>query len=218
MAYVQARGERALQNATSGGQCEFPDGLFYGGVRPAWSNTVLRKVMREHGAGARTLGVDRFPHRPRTRTATARRSSPARDVAADVARAKAWWGDDVTSFHDGTSTSAPLTGVNFNAVYDECPGVDYAGIALEYGTLPVMAVLQALRGDQWLENHPDAPDEVRRAIKKQMRDGFYQDADDWKRMVYEQAMTHTRRAIECCVGKASAYAAPAAEAYPPHRR
>jgi hypothetical protein len=37
-------------------------------------------------------------------------------------------------------------------------------------------VLQALRGDQWLDNHPDAPEEVRRAIKKQMRDGFYQDA------------------------------------------
>jgi hypothetical protein len=33
-----------------------------------------------------------------------------------------------------------------------------------------------------------------------MRAGFYQDADDWKRMVYEQAMTHTRRAIECLRG------------------
>jgi hypothetical protein len=61
----------------------------------------------------------------------------------------------------------------------------------------MMAVLQALRGDQWLENHKDAPDEVRRVIKKQMRDGFYQDADDWKRMVYETAMKHTRRAIQC---------------------
>jgi hypothetical protein len=33
-----------------------------------------------------------------------------------------------------------------------------------------------------------------------MRDGFYQDTDDWKRMVYEQALTHTRRAIECLRG------------------
>ena len=43
MAYVKARGERALQNATSGGQCEFPDGLFYGGVRPAWSNACCAR-------------------------------------------------------------------------------------------------------------------------------------------------------------------------------
>ena len=78
----------------------------------------------------------------------------------------------MTSFHDGSSTSAPLTGVNYNAVYDECPSVAYAGIALEYGTLPMMAVLQALRGDQWLENHPDAPAEVRRAIKRSLRDAL----------------------------------------------
>jgi len=60
-----------------------------------------------------------------------------------------------------------------------------------------MAVLQGLRGDQWLQNHPDAPAELRRAIKKHVRDAFYQDADDWKRMVHDQAMTHVRRAIAC---------------------
>ena len=196
MAYVSAKGERALQNAVSGGQCEFPDGLFYGGVRPAWSNTILRKVMREHGASARTLGVIDF-HTGLGPYGHGEKIYAGRDVPGDIARTKAWWGEDVTSFHDGTSTSAPLTGVNFNAVYDECPGVAYAGIALEYGTLPVMAVLQALRADQWLENHRDAPDKLRRDIKKQMRDGFYQDADDWRRMVVEQARTHTRRAIEC---------------------
>jgi hypothetical protein len=196
MAYMQARGERALQNATSGGQCEFPDGLFYGGVRAAWSNTTLRGVLREHGAGARTLGLIDF-HTGLGPYGHAEKILSARNSDDDVARAKAWWGDDVTSFHDGSSTSAPLTGVNYNAVYDECPGVAYAGIALEYGTLPVMTVLQALRGDQWLQNHPEAPDELRRTIKQHVRDAFYQDADDWKRMVHEQAVTHTRRAIYC---------------------
>jgi len=199
-AYVKARGERALQNATSGGQCEFQDGLFYGGVRPAWSNEVLRQVMREQVAGARTLGLIDF-HTGLGPRGHGEKILAARDVADDVARAKAWWGEDVTSFHDGTSTSAPLTGVNYNAVYDECPGVAYAGIALEYGTLPVMAVLQALRGDQWLENHPDAPADLRRAIKQHVRDAFYQDADDWKRMVYDQALTHARRAIACLARK-----------------
>ena len=40
-----------------------------------------------------------------------------------VARARAWWGADVTSFHDGSSTSAPLTGVNCSATF--CNGNTY---------------------------------------------------------------------------------------------
>ena len=196
MAYVQARGQRALQNATSGGQCEFPDGLFYGGVRPSWSNTVLRQVIRDNGSHARTLAMIDF-HTGLGPRGHGEKIYSGRDVAADIARSKAWWGDDVTSFYDGSSTSAPLTGVNYNAAYEACPDVEYAGIAIEYGTLPVMSVLQALRGDQWLENHPDAPADVRQAIKQQLRDAFYQDADDWKRTIHDQALIHTKRAIAC---------------------
>jgi hypothetical protein len=195
MGYIKERGDRALQAAVSGGQCEYPDGLFYGGVRPAWSNTVLRKVLREHAGNARTLGWIDF-HTGLGPRGHGEKIYSGRNVAADIARTKAWWGEDVTSFHDGSSTSAPLTGVNYNAVYEEVPQAAYAGIAIEYGTLPMLAVMQALRGDQWLENHPDAPAEVRRAIKRGVRDAFYQDADDWKRTVYEQALAHTRRAID----------------------
>jgi hypothetical protein len=195
-AYVERHGERALQDAVTGGQCEHPDGLFYGGVRPAWSNAILRRVLREQAGNARNLALIDF-HTGLGPRGHGEKIYAGRDIPADLARAKAWWGDDVTSFHDGSSTSAPLTGVNYHAVYDECPGAAYAGIALEYGTVPLPAVLQALRGDQWLANHPDAPDDARLAIKRAMRDAFYQDADDWKHTVWEQARTHARRAIAC---------------------
>jgi hypothetical protein len=125
-------------------------------------------------------------------------------VDADVARTKAWWGDDVTSFHDGSSTSAPLTGVNYNAVYDECPHVAYAGIALEYGTLPFDDVLRGLRGDQWLANQDDAPADVRTAIKRGIRDAFYQDADDWKVAVHAQALREVRSALAGLAGAGEA--------------
>ena len=113
-----------------------------------------------------------------------------------IARAKAWWGIDVTSFHDGSSTSAPLTGVNYEAPLAECPGVECTGIALEYGTLSFFEVLQALRADQWLRNHPDANAATRAAIKRQSRDAFYCDADDWKGMVYGQARAAVLQALQ----------------------
>ena len=54
--YVLLHGERALQQAVTAGQCEFRNGLFYGGVAPSWSNTVLRDALRRHVAPARRLG------------------------------------------------------------------------------------------------------------------------------------------------------------------
>ena len=193
-AYMAQHGQAALQAAITSGQCEFPDGLFYGGVRPAWSNGVLRSVLREHGAARQALGWIDF-HTGLGPRGHGEKIYSGRDSAADLARAKAWWGDDVTSFHDGSSTSAPLTGVTYNAAYEECPSAEYTGMALEFGTLPFVQVLQALRADQWLANNPDAPEATRTAIKRQIRDAFYCDADDWKAMVYPQAREASMKAI-----------------------
>jgi hypothetical protein len=192
--YIAAHGERALQEAVSGGQCEFPDGLFYGGVRPAWSNGVLRRVLREQAGCAHALASIDF-HTGLGPRGHGEMIYNGRAAPAAVARAKAWWGTAVTSFYDGTSTSASLTGINGTAVADECPDVAYGGIALEYGTLPVLAVMQTLRADQWLANHPDAAAGERAAIKRALRDAFYQDADDWKMAVHAQAVARAHEAL-----------------------
>ena len=48
--------------------------------------------------------------------------------------------------------------------------------------------MPALRADQWLENHPDADDATRRAIKQQVRDAFYTDTDAWKEQIVAQGI------------------------------
>ncbi|HZT55962.1 MAG TPA: DUF2817 domain-containing protein, partial [Burkholderiaceae bacterium] len=112
-----------------------------------------------------------------------------------LARARAWWGDKVTSIYDGSSTSAPLQGLMWLAAYQECAQAEYTGIALEYGTLAVMEMIDALRADQWLENHPEAPAALRTQIKQQMRDAFYTDTDAWKQRVVEQALDAAHGAL-----------------------
>ena len=49
-------------------------------------------------------------------------------------------------------------------------------------------MLAALRADQWLENHPEADDATRRAIKQQVRDAFYTDTDAWKEQIVVQGI------------------------------
>ena len=197
--YIAERGERALQEAISGGQYDHPQGLFYGGRNPTWSQVTLRHVLQQHGARCTRLGwIDL--HTGLGPSGHGERIFACRDDAAALQRARTWWGHDVTSIYDGSSSSARLSGLMWLAAYEECAQAEYTGIALEYGTVPVMDVMTALRADQWLENHPEARAEQRRAIKQQVRDAFYTDTDTWKQRIVEQA---AEAAIQAVRGLAS---------------
>jgi hypothetical protein len=197
--FIAERGEKAYQAAISRGQYEFPDGLFYGGQAATWSNLAVRDVLRNHGRRAARIGwID--IHTGLGPSGVGERIYAGRDDPEAAARARAWWGREasspVTSIYDGSSSSAVLTGMMFTAVYDECPQAEYTGMALEYGTVPVMATFQALRGEQWLNAHPDAPSELAAQIRRQMKDAFYTDTDAWREQVLKQAREALYEAVE----------------------
>jgi Protein of unknown function (DUF2817) len=192
--YIAEHGLAAFQRAVSGGQHTDPEGLFYGGVNPTWSHVTLRHVLREHGHHTQRLAwIDL--HTGLGPSGHGERIFACRDDADALDRARAWWGDAITSTYDGSSTSAPLTGLMWLAAYEECPQAEYTGIALEYGTVPLFDVIDALRADQWLENHPETDDAKRAAIKRQVRDAFYTDTDVWKERVLAQAADAARQAL-----------------------
>lgn len=193
-AYVARHGVLALQAAVSRGQYEFADGLFYGGRAPAWSNVVLRDVLARHGQGARRLGWMDF-HTGLGPWGHGEKIYCGPDEASRIARTRAWFGADVTTFYDGSSTSAELTGVSFHAALDACPDAQFTGIGLEYGTQSYQQVFQALRAEQWLANHPRTGEPVRAAIKRQMRAAFHDERDIWKAMVYGQARVAVLQAL-----------------------
>jgi hypothetical protein len=192
--YIAERGMKAWQSAVSGGQHDHPQGLFYGGVNPTWSHLALRQVLREHGRRCERLAWIDF-HTGLGPSGHGERIFACRDDAAALARARQWWGPGVTSIYDGSSSSAPLTGLMWLAAYEECAQAEYTGIALEYGTVPLADVLDALRADQWLENHPETPAAQREAIKRRTRDAFYTDTDAWKQAIVAQARDAARQAV-----------------------
>jgi Protein of unknown function (DUF2817) len=188
--FIAERGLRAYQAAITGGQHEFPKGLFYGGTEPTWSNQVVRKVLRTHGSAAKRVAwIDL--HTGLGPSGHGERIYAGLNDAATIARARRWWDGNgktpVTTTYDGSSTSPPLTGLMWFAVHDECSQAEYTGIAMEYGTVPVQDVLQALRAEQWLQLHPEAPASQRDEIKQQFLATFYTDTDEWKRAILRQA-------------------------------
>jgi hypothetical protein len=198
-AYIDAHGLARYQAAVTQGQHAFAGGMFFGGTAPTWSNRTLREVLRRHGHKARRLAwIDL--HTGLGESGLGERIFACRDDAVALTRARAWWDGGgqtpVTSIYDGTSTSALLTGLMWCAAYEECPQAEYTGIAMEYGTVPVTEVIDALRADHWLHLHPEASPELQAAIKQRMRAAFYVDTDAWRAQIVVQARQAMFQAVD----------------------
>ncbi|MGJ7507096.1 M14 family metallopeptidase [Variovorax sp. GT1P44] len=184
-AYIQKNGMLAFRTAVTSGQYTSPDGVFYGGTAPSWSNRTLRGILRKYGAAATHIGwID--IHTGLGPYGHGEKIYPGRNAPADLAQARAWWGADVFAPFDGQSASADVSGPAVSAIYDECPQASAALMGLEFGTLPDQEVMTRLRADTWLRRHPEAPAELQRSIRQGLRDAFYCDNDEWKGMVLGQ--------------------------------
>lgn len=188
------RGRKHLQKAISGGQFSHPDGLFYTGTEPTWSNRTVREVLRRHGSACKHLvwldihtGLGPKGHGERIYSGPG--DSPM------LARARRWWGESVRSSQDGQSVSVPLTGLMVYSAIEECTPAEFTGLTLEYGTLPGEQVLDALRAEQWLHNNPRASEAQRQKIKQQLRDAFYVDEPQWKAEVLRQGREVAQQAL-----------------------
>lgn len=198
-AYIQQHGLRAFQTAVTQGQHEFPDGLFFGGTAATWSNQTLRRVLATHTAMARKIAwIDL--HTGLGPSGLGERIWAGRDDPTAIARARRWWdgggATPITSIYDGSSASALLTGLMWESIHDACPIAEYTGIAMEYGTVPVMDVIAALRADHWLHLHPEAPAAQKERIRQQMLDAFYGDHDEWRAQIVSQARQALFQAVD----------------------
>jgi len=194
MAFADEHGFAALQQALTAGQYTHPQGVFFGGNEPTWSRGTQTKIFEHYlrhaariaiidyhsGLGPPGFGeqiVDRL-HSPGYR------------------RAANWYGGAVKSpVVGGDSTSAHLVGGGLPFALNLLSQAELTGMALEFGTKPMTAVLNAVRADAWLHAYGDPLSPEGRLIQAEVRDAFFSDADDWKGMVAGQSLLATRQAL-----------------------
>lgn len=193
-AYAEKNGPAALQHALSGGQYAHPEGVQFGGLAPVWSNLALRAIIREtFGPAEHVLYIDLHSGLgPRGRGEVI---STAPETSAPFRRMKAWWGDIVHSTKAAGSVSSNVPGSITEAFTEELAGREVTPCAFEFGTIPMNAVAAALVADNWLHRHGGLENALAPAIKKQIRDAFYVDEDDWKEEVTRQTDEMIRRAL-----------------------
>lgn len=191
--YIGVHGMKAFQAAVSSGQYLCPDGIFFGGNAPTWSNAMFRSVLSEYLVGKSVVGTIDFhtglgPHGYGELIAIG--------SEAQKARAAEWYDDDVTDPEAGTSTSANLDGMVAHCIAETFTDTAMTFITLEFGTYEITKVLDALRGDNWLYQQERVDSALRASIKRDIREAFYPDTEEWKLSVWKRSYSVFQKAIE----------------------
>jgi len=183
---------RKFQAELTAGQYTRPNGLFYGGAQPTWSNKILGQILADHmNQTVRNVAVIDF----HTGLGPAGFGEPiCIGSATDFELAKEWYGDEVTNLSQGTAVATTLTGSVANAFLHSRSDLKVVFLALEFGTLPPFDVLTALRADHWLHAVPGRATHSRDEIGRQMRQAFNLDAPWWKAAADAQAVDFAMRA------------------------
>jgi hypothetical protein len=200
---IADKGPKAFQAAISGGQYSHADGLFYGGKQQTWSNRTFHQILVDHvSSDIKNIAVlDLHTGLGPTGYGEPIHLGASRE-SFDLA--KSWYGPSVTNPTKGDSVSANITGTVADALL-ALPNVQTIYIALEYGTIPVMEVLTALRADNWLHAvSTDQQSPLAQSIKAQIRGAFYVDTSYWKAAVFGRFADFVMRAsrgLASCAAK-----------------
>jgi hypothetical protein len=181
--FLRVKGFAALQTAVSSGQYTHRDGLFFGGFAEVWSAATFKRILDTHvpRSAARLVAIDLH-----TGLGPFAYGEPisvgGSERQCELARAR--FGPEVKSLMSGESASSILTGTLANAVQGWAEDRDVTFLGLEFGTKPVVDVLEALRADHWLHGPQSRQSPLRAQIATNLRDAFYVDAPHWKAAVY----------------------------------
>ncbi len=190
--FIEEKGMPAFQAAVTAGQHIKEDGIFFGGKKASWSNKTLCAVIKENAGDAEHLALLDI------HTGLGPYGYGELIYVGDSSgfdRAMNWYDDEVTDPSSGTSTSAEVFGTMATGICQMSPNATHTCVAVEYGTLELMEILNSLRADNWLYIHGDITSDLGKDIKQKVRDAFYCDADDWKEMIWKRGISTVNKAL-----------------------
>jgi hypothetical protein len=193
LAFTERVGIEQMQAAVSSGQYAHPTGLFFGGTAPSWSRVQIEEIWSEELAGASTVAVLDL-HTGLGPWAHGELISHESVGSPGYQRATERWGT-VRSMLDGESVSAALTGDWLGAIPTWAGDTDVDAVAIEYGTVDVITVLESLRADAWMHGHGDPTGPDAASTRRQVWEAFLDDDPAWIARCNEQFEQHMTAAL-----------------------
>ena len=183
--YRALHGQRQTEEAVSGGQYQYPDGLFYGGSAPSWSRRNIETIIADYRLAERACVAVVDIHSGLGPYGYGEVISDHPPESAGAALAKRWFGHSVTEPACGTSTSVPKLGL-LDYAWHAAFGDRGCYVTLEFGTYSVEAMFEVLREENYYRQQyyrDGIESEALRTVRQRLRDYFFPCQDDWKEMI-----------------------------------
>jgi octopine/nopaline transport system ATP-binding protein len=199
-AKTKVGGYHGLAPIIEAGQYDYPDGLFYGGSGPVWSNETLHDILSTFAQNATNVVVFDL------HTGAGPYAYPALLSVAEGEHTGLDWGREIfgpalsvvitgASAETDTGIAATATGYVSAAVRKAIPDARVLPLVIECGTLEGEAVSEAVKADNWLHLYGkiDTPQGDR--IKENLRAAFIPDDVDWRNTCLSTSLRHFDRAF-----------------------
>lgn len=200
-------GDLAYFRAVASGQYKHPDGLFFGGTGPTWSNRTLHEIMRQFLRGRTdVVGIDFHTGLgPFGYGDLITGDEPGSEGSA---RVRQFWGDSVAEMRKGQTVPMVEDGLTHRAFERELPEIRLTFAILEFGTYDRDLGRKALRADHWLHKHGDPLGPEAAPIKRALRRQYFPDTADWKEAVLFRGHQAVRMALAGLQGHSAERGAP----------
>ena len=166
LSFRVAAGQAATEAAVMRGQYSHPEGFSYGGSTATWSNTTLESVVSGYLSDVSTVVfVDLHTGLGDYGAAEVILNVP--EDSSQYQRAVNIWGTALTrTTVTGDSVSTHLDASLKLALPGMLPAAEVTAVSLEFGTVPTLEALTAMRAEFWLHHHggPDHPRATRTEI------------------------------------------------------
>lgn len=208
---VKKIGWTNYHNTIEAGQYNYPDGIFYGGKAPSWSNLALKKIISEHSSKADNItfidlhtGAGEYGH-PMLMSITEEENPPTE-------RARQMFGPWLYEITTGegnisdTGVAASARGYTSQALIETLPQSKCVPLVIECGTYNSKIVHDAVRNDNWLHLHGDPFSEEGVRIKHELLEAFFPSDPDWQEMTLLRSLQIFHKLIQkvevCTLGNA----------------
>lgn len=191
-AFFGGRDEWAAVGAIMTGQHAYPDGIGYCGSKPSWAERTLSAILSRYADKAQRVaiidihtGVGPYGH--------GSLYSLAPSGSAELARARAWYGQSLDSLKDGEA-AYPTQGELVNWISAQVPG-EATGVVIEYGTFDLSQFIKLEIDDAriWREGRQNS--EQAGVLRQKLQHHFVPATDDWYQSIVFRAFQITEMAI-----------------------